>query len=304
MKKIFVFGSLNMDFIFSLNRLPKQGETILSDDYQTSPGGKGANQAVACAKQGVETIMLGSIGADSFSDTIKQSLSQYNVQTSYLQVVDNTSTGVACIWVKDGDNQIVVYPGANHHHQMKHIESVLKTQANPGDLLLMQMEIPMQVIEKTVELAKSLDLEVVLNLAPYGALSSGVLSQIDLLIVNQLEAEALLSKALDGPMEVLMKDILSLGPKRIILTQGKKGSFYYDGLNYYHTPAYLVDTVDTTGAGDAYIGAFVASQLSGVSIENSLKRASACASLTIQKVAVHQAIPTDNMITEFLEEKE
>jgi ribokinase len=304
MKKIFVFGSLNMDFIFSLKRLPKQGETILSDDYQTSPGGKGANQAVACAKQGVETIMLGSIGADGFSDTIKQSLSQYHVQTSYLQVVDHTATGVACIWVKDGDNQIVVYPGANHHHQMKHIESVLKTQANPGDYLLMQMEIPKQVIEKTVDLAKSLDLEVVLNLAPYGALSGDVLSQIDLLIINQIEAEALLSKPLGGPMDAIMKDIQSLGPKRTILTLGKKGSYYYDGLNYFHAPAYLVNTVDTTGAGDAYIGAFVASQLSGVSIEDSLKRASACASLTIQKVGVHEAIPTDDMITEFLEEKE
>jgi ribokinase len=101
-----------------------------------------------------------------------------------------------------------------------------------------------------------------------------------------------------------MKDIQSLGPKRTILTLGKKGSYYYDGLNYFHAPAYLVNTVDTTGAGDAYIGAFVASQLSGVSIEDSLKRASACASLTIQKVGVHEAIPTDDMITEFLEEKE
>jgi ribokinase len=304
MKKIFVFGSLNMDFIFTLNRLPKQGETILSEDYQMSPGGKGANQAVACAKQGAETIMLGSIGTDSFSDVIKQSLSQYNVQTSYLQVVENTPTGVACIWVKDGDNQIVVYPGANHHHQMKHIESVLKTQANPGDLLLLQMEIPIQVIEKTVDLAKSLDLEIVLNLAPFGVLPREVLSKTDLLIVNQLEAESLLNRALDDPMDEIMKDIYSYGPSSVILTQGKEGSDYYDGQKYFHTPAYLVEAVDTTGAGDAYIGAFIAHRISGGAIEESLKRASACASLTIQKVGVHQAIPTDQMIDDFLEKKE
>lgn len=303
MKKVFVLGSLNMDLIFRVDRIPKGGETISGQDFQTSPGGKGSNQAVACAKQGVETIMLGSLGEDAFADRIKESLNQYNVNTAYLKVIDNASTGLACIWVQAGENRIVLNAGANFHHDMKDIESTLKTQSNPGDMILLQMEIPVDIIEKTIELAKSLSLKIVLNLAPYKALNQTSLEAVDLLILNKLEAEVFLSKDLDMTNQNSLKDLLKFGPKSVILTQGSQGSDYYDGQVHIHTPAFPVDLVDATGAGDAFIGCFIGQQVMGESLETSLKRASVAGALTIRKVGVHPAIPTDQMILDFLRDR-
>jgi len=247
--------------------------------------------------------MLGSLGEDAFSDRIKQSLNQYNVNSSHLQVIDNASTGVACIWIEDGDNRIVLNPGANNHHHMKDIESVLKTQSQSGDVLLMQMEIPIDIIEKSIELASSLSLKIVLNLAPHKPLSNRALKMVDLLIVNQLEGQALLGEPIEKDIKKSLKHLLSLGPKRLILTLGSRGSVYHDHTTHIHLASYDVDVIDTTGAGDAFIGCFIANQVMDISLEQSLKRASACAAMTIQKVGVHPAIPTEQMIDSFLEKR-
>lgn len=305
MNKVFVLGSLNMDFIISVNRMPKLGETLQGHGFQSSPGGKGANQAVALAKQGIETYIIGSVGDDMIGDEIKKSLKYFNVKSDFLTTVQSQASGVACIILEQDDNRIITDAGANAIHDIDHIRHIIDKELNTNDVLLAQLEIPLDVIEKSFITAQSKGVKTVLNAAPIKNLSAEILKHTDMLIVNESEGESLLkSKINQKQMKYALDQLLKLGPKEVILTLGDKGSYYKSFIEYNEIPAYPVKkVVDTTGAGDAYIGCYLAEIIKGKKRCDALRMAAICGAMTIQKKGVHHAIPSPDMIKEYIESR-
>jgi len=302
MNKVFVLGSINMDLVFNLSRMPKKGETIKAKDFLLTPGGKGANQAVACSKQGVKTYILGSLGFDELSKKAEDSLFNMGVGTQYLQYSKEYSVGLASILLTDNDNRIITHSGANNFQDEMKINSVIESLGETNDYLLAQLEIPVTVVKDAFKTAKGKSMITVLNAAPAQKLSSELLKLTDILVVNESEIEELTDINIISEKEI-SEAILKLkksGVKSILLTLGKAGSKYYKDDLVFSQKAYPVEVVDTTAAGDSFIGGFVSQLLSGKDITFALKYATACASLTIMKKGAQIAIPNKNQVEEFL----
>ena len=302
MNKVFVLGSINMDLVFNLSRMPKKGETIKAKDFLLTPGGKGANQAVACSKQGVKTYILGSLGFDELSKKAEDSLFNMGVGTQYLQYSKEYSVGLASILLTDNDNRIITYSGANNFQDEMKINSVIESLGETNDYLLAQLEIPVTVVKDAFKTAKGKSMITVLNAAPAQKLSSELLKLTDILVVNESEIEELTDINIISEKEI-SEAILKLkksGVKSILLTLGKAGSRYYKDDLVFSQKAYSVEVVDTTAAGDSFIGGYVSQLLSGKDITFALKYATACASLTIMKKGAQIAIPNKNQVEEFL----
>lgn len=306
MSKVFVLGSLNMDFIISVDKIPKLGQTIQGNDFKSSPGGKGSNQAVSLAKQGVDTYMIGSVGNDLLGQEIKLSLKQYGVHCEFLSTVETQESGIALIVVENNDNRIMTSAGANAIHDSDKIKGFINDCTSKNDILLAQLEIPLDIIEQAFVEAKANGVKTFLNAAPIKPLPETILEKTDFLIVNESEGESLLDKEIDfNHIEQSLIGLKNLGPKEVILTLGAKGSYYINDQSTYHMPAFFVeDVIDTTGAGDAYIGCLVSGLIDGKDVLDAMKLASACGAITVQKKGVHHAIPYPNMIDDFLKKRE
>jgi ribokinase len=298
MNQMFVLGSINMDLVFQVDSLPIQGETKQSQDFATIPGGKGANQAVACAKQNVRTWMLGSVGQDSFSDQCLASLSKNGVDTRFVDRQEKNICGLATIILEQGDNRILTYGGANHHQDINKIYHVLGEHHAQGDYILSQLEIPIEVVQNVFRKAKTLGMITALNAAPAKPLSSDLLMLIDLLIVNEGEGQQLTGS--DNP-ETIMNRLLSQGVGAVLLTRGAQGAAYQDQSRRVSVNAHKVKVVDTTAAGDTFIGVFLAHRIAGKEIDEALTYASAGAALSIQKLGAQNSIPSKQDIDEFIE---
>lgn len=305
MNKLFVLGSINMDFLFTIDKLPSKGETIPGKAFSTLPGGKGANQAVAAAKQGAMTYMIGNVGDDTIGEELIEKLQSYHVKTDFIKQIKETPSGVACILLEGNDNRIITNAGANHIHDISDIEKILNDNATEKDILLMQLEIPLDIVEKAIKIAKAKGMQIVLNAAPMKELDEAILKNIDLLILNESETKALTNIDVDDTnIDEAFKIIDTLGPKTCIITLGENGSYYKEEDKIIYTKVYMSDIVDTTGAGDAFIGIFLASKMLNLNTETALKRATAGASMTIETMGAQNAIPTKIMIDAFLDREE
>lgn len=305
MSKVFVLGSINMDFVFSLDRLPKIGETMKANDFLMTPGGKGANQAIACRRQGIDTIMLGCVGSDQLSKIALQSLLDSTVDCRYLNITDNNSVGVASIILTNANNRIITYSGANSNQNSDRIKEVLEKKGHAGDYFLSQLEIPLPDVISAFKFAKTLNLVTVLNAAPAVKLPEELLQLIDILVVNETEFKVLTK--FDVKSDSLIKSgaqtLLLSGVKSILLTLGANGSVYYDIDNFIKVNTYKIKVVDTTAAGDTYIGSFIASRINKKNILESMKFATAAASLAITKKGAQISIPSYEEVISFLKEK-
>ena len=302
MGKVFVFGSVNMDMVFNLKRLPKPGETIKSDDFFMNPGGKGANQAVSCALFGASTYMLGTVGNDDLALTAKKSLEDYGVNLNYLDSTNRNHTGVAGIFLEDGENRIVTYSGANSYHNQERISQILENVGLESDYLLSQLEVPLEHIEESFKAAKKKGIITVLNAAPVQELPNSILSLVDILVVNETEAEALTGiypHNLDD-VHLTCDKLLRKGVGAVLMTLGSKGSYYLSKKEKIITEAFKVDVKDTTAAGDTFIGSFIASLVSGNRLKESLVIASAAAAIAIQRLGALSSIPNKDEIYDFL----
>jgi len=305
MNNVFVFGSINMDFVFSLDRLPKIGETMKANDFFMTPGGKGANQAIACRRQGINTLMLGCVGSDQLSKIAVHSLLESAVDCRYLDITDNYSVGVASIMLTNSDNRIITHSGANSNQNPNRIKEILEKEAHPGDYFLSQLEIPLPDVISAFKCAKTLNLITVLNAAPAVKLPKELLHLIDILVVNETEFRVL--SKFDVKSDSLIKSgaqkLLLSGIKSILLTLGINGSIFIDCDNFVKVPAYKVKVVDTTAAGDTYIGSFIASLIYNKNILESMKFASAAASLAIMKKGAQVSIPSYEEVKAFIKQK-
>lgn len=290
---IFVVGSLNADLVVGVERRPRPGETVLGDDLRVGPGGKGANQAVAAARFGGRTQMLGRVGADEHGRMLVDSLAAAGVDTRHVRTADGRPTGAALITVtRDGENEIVVSPGANATvtgDDVRAAEADLRAAA----VLLCQLELGVEVVAAASRVAAASGVRVVLNAAPPRWLPDDVLAACDPLVVNVHEANHLLGSDLPAEqMPRAARGLLALGPRSVIVTLGAGGALWADGSGGAHVPARSVAVVDTTGAGDAFVGSLAVRLAGGAGLDEATAYAVRAGTAAVQ-VDGAQAFPLE-----------
>ena len=283
MGKVVVVGSINVDMVFRSDIRPKAGETVLGSAFSIIPGGKGANQAVAAAKLGAETYMVGCVGNDSNGEFSLKNLKNMNVNTEAVKIIENAPTGVANIVVAENDNSIIVISGANFEVN-KEIVNKNKELILSADLVLLQLEIPMEVVEHLVKICFENKVEVLLNPAPAAKLKKSVIEMAAYITPNEHELKLIFgSQARD--------EVLKAYPNKLIVTMGSKGVKYFDGNEIKEVPSNKVKVVDTTGAGDTFCGGLAAALVRGDSIEDAVTFANKAASFTVTKLGAQSGMP-------------
>ncbi len=283
--RIVVVGSANMDLVGLAERLPLPGETVLGDGFVLTPGGKGANQAIAATRAGGATIFLGAIGSDAFGVTLNARLSAAGVDTSHVRTSYGTS-GVAVIMVdRAGENSILVAPGANN--SFTDLTAAELAVIAAGDVVLCQQEIPAATVLAAARAAQAGGTRMILNAAPARELPPELLANVDLLLVNEHEASAI-----TGMRQPDIVALLTLVP-RVVLTLGAAGARYADraGRNEY-IGGYLVDVADTTAAGDAFTGALAVAWGEGRELVDAVRWANAAGAACVRKVGASNSLPT------------
>lgn len=303
---IVVVGSSNTDLTVRVRSLPLPGETVLGADLLRAQGGKGANQAVAAARAGARVTFVGCLGDDAFGDAALASLRADGVDTRHVRRLAGTPSGVALIAVADGgQNSIVVAPGANERLAVPDIEAALPT-LRAARLVVAQLEVPLASTAYALACAHASGVATLLNPAPAQDLPSDLLSQLDLLVCNESEAEFLTSMHvgdIDGA-EAAAHALLSRGPRAVILTRGAQGCVVVSAHGSTQVSAFAVPILDTTGAGDAFIGALAARLAAGDPLVPAARYATAGAALSVQCAGAQPAFPHAAAIAAFLGEHE
>lgn len=289
--------------VFSLQALPRQGETVKSRQWLLNCGGKGANQAVACGKQDAEVFMIGSVGDDGFARQLTQSLCASGVQTRFVRTIPASATGLAVILLQNGDNRIILGEGANALTRPEQVREALEAEARPGDILLVQLEVPLETVRYALSLAKMMGLSTILNPAPALPLEDSILRAVDWIIPNEIEAETLSGIPRTEP------DFLSRavdffrfrGVGEVIVTLGEEGAVYGAGKGITLFPGYEIACVDTTAAGDAFVGTVATGLAQGLPVSQILPRANAAGALTVSRPGAQSSIPTSAEIKTFQE---
>jgi len=289
MAKILVVGSINMDLVVRVSQIPKPGETIIGGDFETYPGGKGANQAVAASRMGGEVTMVGRVGNDDFGNLLIQGLVDNRVRTTYVIKDSDVSTGIAMIAVEpSGQNIIMVASGANAEVSAADVNNA-RDLMREADLLLVQLECPLDTISKAIDLAKAYDVAVVLNPAPAQHLSEGLLSMVDYLTPNETEL-ALLSGETD--MEKGIEKLKEWGVKNLIITLGSNGVRVVNKELDRHFPSFDVTAIDATAAGDAFNGALAVGLAEGKPLSEAVHYGNAAGALAASKRGAQPSLPT------------
>jgi ribokinase len=288
---ILVAGSANLDFVVRADHIPGPGETVLGREFKTYPGGKGANQAVACARSGAAlTHMLVALGADAFAIPLEASLTQANVQLHTVRVQDHP-TGTAFICVSDdAENAITVAPGANACLRPEHLPSL-----DDVTHLLMQLEIPLDTIEGYAQAARKRGVLTVLNAAPAQALSERLLDAIDILVVNEGELQAITLHS-----GTIAECLALINVPTVVVTLGHQGSCARHHGEFLVQPAFHVTAVDTTAAGDTFCGTLVASLSKGCALQTALQFASAAGALACTRLGAQSSVPSADEVNQFL----
>lgn len=297
-RKIYILGSINMDLVVSAERMPKQGETISGNGFFTNPGGKGANQAVAVAKLGGNAVMIGCVG-NAFGNELKETLLGYGVNVDFVGEKQNVSSGIAVITVVDGDNSIILDAGANGALSADLADEALKNSA-AGDYLVCQLEIPQEIVKYGFKKAKEKGLITVLNPTPAVKIDEEILANCDLLVVNQTEAEFFggVYPEDESSLSACANALAKKNVKNVIITLGKDGSYGNFNGKEVKVAGEKVKVVDTTAAGDTYLGAFLSRIAAGEDEEAAMKFASKAAAITITRKGAQGAIPFKSEVDE------
>lgn len=293
MSNVVVFGSLNMDLSIASDHMPVLGETVIGRDFITNPGGKGANQAVAAAKLGADVTMLGAVGTDAFGDQMIAALAEYGVQCDHLLRTAEASTSVALITRVNGDNFITIDSGANMVPRIDCVRRSIDALARGGDVFLCQLECDFDTTMEALRYAHERGMYTVVNPAPARELPLDLYPFIDLLVVNECECETLTSIFPDDERAIraAMEELASAGTGAMAITLGARGSMVYDQGAIIESVPSAVHAVDTTCAGDTYIGALVAGYARGLTMEEAVAIATKASALATTKVGAQQSIP-------------
>ncbi len=299
---ILVIGSLNMDLVVKAERAPEAGETLHGLDFQTIPGGKGANQAAAAARLGAATAMAGRVGADEFGARLKGALANARVDTSTVLTDEAQPTGIAQITVDAaGENRILIVAGANGQVSPADVGN-LRPAIEQAKILVLQLEIPLETVSAALQVAAESGIPTILNLAPARSIPDEMLQKISYLIVNESEA-GLLSDLPVSELETAKtacKVLFARGAENIIVTLGAQGALLATKHDFYTLPAYRVDVVDTTAAGDAFTAGFAVALLESGDLQASVAYANAVGALTVTKFGAQASLPTKAEVDVFL----
>ena len=290
---ITVAGSLNMDFVVKVERLPRAGETVIGSGFVTLPGGKGANQAHAAGRLGGRVRMLGRVGDDAFGRELVASLGSAGVETAGIRVSAGTASGVALIFVESGgQNQIVVAAGANGRFAP---EDVSEDLGAGGGLLLLQLETPLETVERAAALAVERGTRVVLDPAPARPLPDALLARVSVLTPNESEALALVDRGgtslsiADAPE--VARALRRRGAAAVILKLGPNGAWLEDEDGGRHFPPFAVAAVDATAAGDTFNGALAVALAEGRALAQAVPFANAAAALSVTRLGAQASMP-------------
>jgi len=294
MRDLVVLGSLNMDLAVRTESLPRPGETVLGNGFAMVPGGKGANQAASVARHGARVEMIGCVGDDAFGEALRANLQQQGVGVARVRTVPRTATGVAVIIVDaQGENSIVVAPGANAEVTVDDALSARELVSAAGALVV-QCEVPAAAVRAAIEMAASAGVAVILNAAPAHGIDRALLAGVPYVIVNEHEAEYLTGVAVTGVASAARaaRALQALGAGVAIVTLGADGALFVVGNEATHVPAREVPVVDTTAAGDAFVGGFAVALLRGLPLREAVRYATCAGTLATTVFGAQPSLPS------------
>ena len=302
MNKVTVVGSFMYDLVATASRRPKTGETLIGDSFGMFLGGKGANQAIAASRAGASVTMVGRLGNDLFGDQFLEKFSEEGIKTDFVIQDTENGTGVGMPLIDaSGDNSIVIIPQANMALTVENIDKAESVIAD-SDVLVLQCEVPMEANKRAAEIANKNDTLVILNPAPARKIPDTLLSLVDIITPNESEAEILTdmptetnSQAMEAAHHLLSKRV-----ETVILTLGSRGSLLLTEKMEKRIPAYSVDVIDTTAAGDAFCGALAVILSNGSIIEEAIKIANAAGALAVTKLGAEPSLPTKKDIDQLI----
>jgi ribokinase len=301
-KRILVIGSSNIDLIMKMERLPDKGETLTDCSFLQAFGGKGANQAVAAARAGGNVTFVSSVGDDDFGTSMVRNYQKDNINTEYVFTAEGIATGSALIMVGgDGDNYITVAPGANYQLKSNHIEGITDVMQN-SDIIVLQYEILTETLEYILKKAGKLGIPTMLNFAPAKNIDQSCLNNVSILVVNETETQYLTGIPAVSPDNApeAAKKLHLKGIETIIITLGINGSYILSKEYSGNVPAYKVNAVDSTAAGDVYCGCLATALMEGMPLKESVRFSSAAAALCVTKLGAQPSAPTRQEIDTFM----
>jgi ribokinase len=291
---VVVVGSANIDLVVRAPRLPQPGETLLGDAFSTVHGGKGANQAVAAARLGAAVAMIGCVGDDAFGAQLHDALAAEGIDVAHVQRIAGDTSGVASIVVgADGANSIVVVPGANARVDVERVDAAREAIARAA-LLVCQLEVPLPAVAHAIACAAAHRTPVLLNPSPAQPLADALLTQVDYLVVNESEAEALAGIAVadDASAERAADALRAKGVRNVLVTLGARGVCWRGDAGNGRRDARTVVAVDTTAAGDTFVGGFAAARAAGASMDDAVDFGQRAAAISVTRHGAQTSIPT------------
>ncbi len=297
MNKIGVVGSINTDFVFRSKNLPLPSETISGESFSINFGGKGANEAVALSRLGVNSVLFGAVGDDIFSSENLKNLKKEKVHTSHIKVCKGITGGAAGINVGSGTNSIVVVPGANHKIDETYLKSI-EAELLTCDVIGTQLEIPFKTVEALIKFTKKNNKTLVFNPSPMIPLSQKLLDSCSYIVVNEIEIKQLPGYETDS-------QLLKRYNGRLILTRGSEGAYFWDTKlsRVQNIPALKIKTLDTTGAGDTFLAAFMLGLAKKKPLAEALTFANTCAGIKVSKCGAQTGMPTIKEVESFIKTK-
>lgn len=288
--KILVVGSINMDLVTITKRTPAIGETIIGKDFKMIPGGKGANQAVAAVRMGAEVGFIGCVGEDIYGDRLVETLRDENINVSGILKAKNIPTGIATIIVDEkANNSIIVVPGANSKVRIENLNSNMDL-IDWCDIIILQLEIPLETVIECIIEGKKRGKTIIFNPAPVQSFDEKIFKYIDYLIVNEIEAKQI-AETDEEDYYKLVKKLHKMGFENVLMTVGEKGVLFNESDEIIHIPALKVNAIDTTAAGDSFVGTFATFLESGADKKVAIQNAVKAAAITVTRIGAQSSLP-------------
>lgn len=302
--RVVVIGSANTDLVVTVPGIPRPGETVLGGDLQTLGGGKGANQAVAAARLGANVTFIARVGDDTFGTRTRENLSRENVHLDFLQTTPNTPSGVALIAVNaEGENAIVVAPGANAHLTAADVDAA-GSAFDRAQAVVVSLEVPMPAVLRAVEAAHARNVPVILNPAPAQSLPPELLARVSVLTPNETEAAQIAERnAGDETPEEIGETLRARGVANVVITCGAQGAVLVNKEGSETVPGFAVRAVDTVGAGDCFTAGLAVELARGVALPDAIRFANAAAALSVTRNGAQPSLPTRTEVEVFLSER-
>jgi len=303
-KKIVVIGSSNVDLIMKMDHLPEKGETVTNADFFQVYGGKGANQAVAAARAGGDVAFVSSVGEDAYTPQMLKNYKNDSIDTRFVFEEAGIASGHALIMIGDqGDNYLSVAPGANYKLTPERVDQALPVFEEAG-IIVMQYEIPEETIKHVIDLANTRNIPVLMNFAPARQFDFSYIPKIDILVLNEVEAGFLAGMKVKNEQdaEKAAVKLIEQGVEKVIITLGAQGAFVLTNEEKIAVPAFNVNAVDTTAAGDTFCGAYAVATAEGMISRAALQFASAAAALSVTKMGAQPSAPSRTEIEDFLKQ--